>query len=89
MDVVILGRRAEVLRGAAEEINRDRAAGGGEPGGEVRRRAAGGGVLGGEVNWVRGDVSDPGDLAAAVEVIRGRCCSPPRCCRWCGGPGGG
>ena len=30
MDVVILGRREEVLRRAAEEINRDRAAGGGE-----------------------------------------------------------
>ena len=54
MDVVILGRREEVLRRAAEEINRDRAAGGGE------------------VSWVRGDVSDPGDLAAAVEVVRGR-----------------
>ena len=54
MDVVILGRREEVLRRAAEEINRDRAAGGGE------------------VSWVRGDVSNRGDLAAAVEVIRGR-----------------
>jgi 3-oxoacyl-[acyl-carrier protein] reductase len=54
MDVVILGRRAEVLRGAAEEINRDRAA------------------ASGEVSWVRGDVSDPGETAAAVEVIRER-----------------
>ena len=70
MDVVILGRRAEVLRRAAEEINRERPAGGGE----VSQRAAGGGRRGtqGEVSWVRGDVSDPGDAAAAVEVIRER-----------------
>jgi hypothetical protein len=68
MDVVILGRRGEVLRRAAEEINRERAAGGGE----VSRRAASGGGLSGEVSWVRGDVSDPGDTAAAVEVIRER-----------------
>jgi 3-oxoacyl-[acyl-carrier protein] reductase len=54
MDVVILGRRAEVLRGAAEEINRDRVAGSGE------------------VSWVRGDVSDPAETAAAAEVIRQR-----------------
>lgn len=54
MDVVILGRRAEVLRAAAEEVNEDRAPGNGE------------------LSWVRGDVSDPADTAAAVEVIRER-----------------
>jgi len=58
MDVVVLGRRGEVLRRAAEEINRGRAVGGGE--------------LAGEVSWVRGDVSDPGGTAAAVEMIRER-----------------
>ena len=53
-DVVIVGRRGDVLRTAAEEINRD------GPGG------------GGEVSWVQADVSDPGQTAAAVEVIRRR-----------------
>jgi 3-oxoacyl-[acyl-carrier protein] reductase len=54
MDVVILGRREEVLRAAAEEVNQDRAAGSGE------------------LSWVRADVSDPAQTAAAVEVIRER-----------------
>jgi len=53
-DVVILGRRAEVLRAAAEEINQDRAA------------------ASGEVSWVRGDVSDPVQVAEAAEMIRER-----------------
>ena len=52
MDVVILGRREEVLRGAAEEINR--------------------GAGRGEVSWVRADVSDPEQVAAAAGVIRER-----------------
>jgi len=54
MDVVILGRREEVLRGAAEELNQGRAA------------------AGGEVSWVRADVSDPEQVAAAAGVIRER-----------------
>jgi 3-oxoacyl-[acyl-carrier protein] reductase len=68
MDVVILGRRAEVLRAAAEEINQQRAAASGELGGEASQRAAGGG----EVSWVRADVSDPAETAAAVEAVRER-----------------
>ena len=47
MDVVILGRRAEVLRAAAEEVNQDRAPGSGE------------------LSWLRGDVDDPANTAAA------------------------
>lgn len=69
MDVVILGRREEVLRGAAEEINRDRAAAGGEV---SEGRAAASGRLSGEVSWVRADVSDPEQVAAAAGVIRER-----------------
>ncbi len=54
MDVVIVGRRADVLRATAEEINRSR------PGGS------------GELSWARADVSDPAEVAEAVELIRQR-----------------
>ena len=54
MDVVIVGRRADVLQSAADEVNRSRPAGSGE------------------LSWVRADVSDPAELAEAVEVIRQR-----------------
>ena len=54
MDVVIVGRRADVLRAAADEVNRARPAGSGE------------------LSWTRADVSDPAELAEAVEVIRQR-----------------
>ena len=54
MDVVIVGRRADVLRAAAGEVN--------------GRRPAGSGTL----SWARADVSDPAEVAEAVEVIRQR-----------------
>lgn len=54
MDVVIVGRRADVLRATADEVN--------------RRRPTGSGRL----SWARADVSDPDELAEAVEVIRQR-----------------
>ena len=54
MDVVIVGRRADVLRATADEINDRRPAGAGE------------------LSWARADVSDPAELAEAVEVIRQR-----------------
>ncbi len=54
MDVVIVGRRADVLRVTADEVN-------------GRRPAASG-----ELSWARADVSDPAELAEAVEVIRRR-----------------
>lgn len=54
MDVVIVGRREEVLRATAGEVNGRRPAGGGE------------------LSWARADVSDPADVAEAVEVIRRR-----------------
>jgi 3-oxoacyl-[acyl-carrier protein] reductase len=54
MDVVIVGRRADVLRAATDEVNRGRSAGCGE------------------LSWVRADVSDPAELAEAVEAIRQR-----------------
>ena len=49
MDVVIVGRRADVLRAAADEVNRARPTGSGE------------------LSWARADVSDPAELARAVE----------------------
>ena len=54
MDVVIVGRRADVLRATADEVNSGRLAGRGE------------------LSWARADVSDPAELAEAVEVIRQR-----------------
>jgi 3-oxoacyl-[acyl-carrier protein] reductase len=54
MDVVIVGRRADVLRATADEVN------GGRPAGS------------GKLSWARADVSDPAELAEAVEVIRQR-----------------
>jgi 3-oxoacyl-[acyl-carrier protein] reductase len=54
MDVVIVGRRADILRAATDEVNRGRPAGSGE------------------LSWVRADVSDPAELAEAVEAIRQR-----------------
>ena len=58
MDVVVLGRREEVLRAAVEEVNRDKAAGDGEHRGEL--------------SWVRADVSDPAQVAGAAAAIRER-----------------
>ena len=58
MDVVILGRRAEVLRVAVEEVNRDAAAA------NTEHR--------GELSWVRADVSDPAQVAQAAAAIRER-----------------
>jgi 3-oxoacyl-[acyl-carrier protein] reductase len=54
MDVVIVGRRTDVLRAAADEVNDRRPAGTGE------------------LSWAQADVSDPAELAEAVEVIRQR-----------------
>jgi len=54
MDVVIVGRRADVLRAATDDVNRGRPAGSGE------------------LSWVRADVSDPAELAEAIEAIRQR-----------------
>jgi 3-oxoacyl-[acyl-carrier protein] reductase len=54
MDVVILGRRADVLRATADGINRRRPTGSGE------------------LSWARADVSDPAEVAEALEVIRQR-----------------
>jgi 3-oxoacyl-[acyl-carrier protein] reductase len=52
MDVVIVGRRADILRAATDDVNRGRPAGSGE------------------LSWVRADVSDPAELAEAIEAIR-------------------
>lgn len=54
MDVVIVGRRADILRAATDDVNRGRPAGSGE------------------LSWVRADVSDPAELAEAIEAIRQR-----------------
>jgi NAD(P)-dependent dehydrogenase (short-subunit alcohol dehydrogenase family) len=54
MDVVIVGRRADILRAATDDVNHGRPAGSGE------------------LSWVRADVSDPAELAEAIEAIRRR-----------------